>query len=129
MHLKKETPEAVQKFVEAFLLSMPTGKQNTFANRTAPDFAYIALREDQPVNLAGAFERPVVPGKEGYVAGSVKAFSRYANKTYGAFVREPRRSFCLGNCEPSDLGDFVPLHQVLEQLGQEISACVREEEV
>ena len=44
---------------------MPTGKQNTFANRTAPDLAYITIRSDQPVNLVGAFEKPVRSKGEG----------------------------------------------------------------
>ena len=38
---------------------------------TVPDLAYITLRRDQPVNLAGAFERPVRAHGEGYVNGSV----------------------------------------------------------
>ena len=32
-NLKADTPQAVRAFVEAFVRSMPTGKQNTFANR------------------------------------------------------------------------------------------------
>ena len=41
---------AAVNFVRAFCLSMPTGKQNSFANRTAPETAYVAIRKDQPVN-------------------------------------------------------------------------------
>ena len=51
-----QAAETVRAFGEAFLFSMPTGKQNTFANRTLPDAVYVTLREDQPVNLCGAFE-------------------------------------------------------------------------
>ncbi|KAF5290257.1 hypothetical protein FQR65_LT20668 [Abscondita terminalis] len=50
---------AVEAFTRAFLLSMPTGKQNTFANRTRPGVALLEVREDQPVNLSSAFEKPV----------------------------------------------------------------------
>lgn len=46
-------------FVEAFAKSMPTGKQNTFANRTLPSVVVVSLRDDQPINLVSAFERPV----------------------------------------------------------------------
>ena len=46
-------------FMEAFVKSMPTGKQNTFANRTLPNVLAISLRDDQPINLVTAFERPV----------------------------------------------------------------------
>lgn len=63
-----ENPEAtacgVAAFVEAFVKSMPTGKQNTFANRTLPNVVAVSLREDQPINLATAFERPVYAERE-----------------------------------------------------------------
>lgn len=55
------TRRAVEAFVTAFVTSMPTGKQNTFANRTLPDAIVITVRDAQPVNLVGAFEDPVVP--------------------------------------------------------------------
>ena len=58
-HLGKYTAEVVEGFIKAFICSMPTGKQNTFANRTLPDAVYITVRKDQPLNLCGAFERPV----------------------------------------------------------------------
>ena len=48
-------------FVEAFVRSMPTGKQNTFANRTLPSAVLVALRDGQPVNAVTAFENPVTP--------------------------------------------------------------------
>lgn len=53
------TRRAVAAFVEGFITSMPTGKQNTFAHRTLPDAVVVQLRSDQPVNLVGAFESPV----------------------------------------------------------------------
>lgn len=46
-------------FVRAFACSMPTGKQNTFANRTLPNYLVVALREAQPINMVSAFETPV----------------------------------------------------------------------
>ena len=36
----KKAAEVVRSFGEAFIRSMPTGKQNTFANRTLPDAVY-----------------------------------------------------------------------------------------
>ncbi|MBF4460961.1 MULTISPECIES: type I-E CRISPR-associated protein Cas7/Cse4/CasC [unclassified Rathayibacter] len=53
------TVAAVQAFLRAFVASMPTGKQNTFANRTLPDAVVVSLREGQPINLSGAFENAV----------------------------------------------------------------------
>ncbi|QIS05587.1 type I-E CRISPR-associated protein Cas7/Cse4/CasC [Nocardia brasiliensis] len=53
------TKHSVATFLDAFVKSMPTGKQNTFANRTLPDAVLISLRTDQPINLVNAFEDPV----------------------------------------------------------------------
>lgn len=50
------TTKAIHEFVRSFVLSMPTGKQNTFANRTLPNAILVTVRKDQPINLAGAFE-------------------------------------------------------------------------
>lgn len=50
---------AVDAFIRSFVLSMPTGKQNTFANRTRPGLVMVQIREDQPTNLVAAFEDPV----------------------------------------------------------------------
>lgn len=58
---EKATRRAVEAFVKAFVESMPTGKQNTFANRTLPDAVVVMVRDTLPVNLVGAFEDPVVP--------------------------------------------------------------------
>lgn len=51
--------QAVQEAVRAFVLSMPTGRQNTFAANTRPDFIMAQVRNDQPTNLVSAFETPV----------------------------------------------------------------------
>lgn len=66
----EKAAQAVRVFGEAFIRSMPTGKQNSFANRTLPDAVYVTLREDQPVNLCGAFEKPVRKSPEGYAEPS-----------------------------------------------------------
>ena len=119
-NIESDTMQAVKGFVKAFLLSMPTGKQNTFANRTAPDFAYITLRKDQPVNLAGAFEKPVYATKEGYVKKSVQALEDFAKKTYYAFVEQPQESYHIG--ESSEvLGIKVSLTELMSILEKRIN--------
>lgn len=47
--------EAVRAFITAFVTSMPSGKQNSFANRTLPEAVVVRIRGDQPVSLASAF--------------------------------------------------------------------------
>lgn len=129
-HLKGETAEAVEGFIKAFLLSMPTGKQNTFANRTVPDLAYITLRRDQPVNLSGAFERPVQAHGEGYVSSSIQALSRYAMRTYQSFTAAPEQAFCVGTAEETDsLAPSIKMQDMLDAVRGAVSDyCQTEEE-
>ena len=70
--LGAETDHAVAEFAEAFIKSMPTGAQNAYAHGTCQDAIYVTIREDQPVNLCGAFEKPI-RSSEGYVEASKRA--------------------------------------------------------
>ena len=92
-----QAAETVRAFGEAFLFSMPTGKQNTFANRTLPDAVYVTLREDQPVNLCGAFERAVPRSAQGYAEPSKAALTQYAQQMYSSFAEAPAQSFTVGS--------------------------------
>ena len=62
---------ASKLFVDAFYQSMPTGKINTFANQTLPQFLLVTLRQDRPLNLVTAFEKPIRT-KDGFVDKSVE---------------------------------------------------------
>ena len=93
----EQAAETVRAFGEAFLFSMPTGKQNSFANRTLPDAVYVTIREDQPVNLCGAFERAVPRSAQGYAAPSKAALAQYAQQMYSSFAEAPAQSFTVGS--------------------------------
>jgi len=56
---------AVDAFIEHFARSIPSGHQNSFAHRTLPSLVAVVVREDQPVNLVSAFEKPLVAEEEG----------------------------------------------------------------
>lgn len=51
--------DALDRFVDSFTLSAPTGYQKSFAHRTRPSLVAVVVRTDQPVNLVSAFEEPV----------------------------------------------------------------------
>ncbi|MCI9104961.1 MAG: type I-E CRISPR-associated protein Cas7/Cse4/CasC [Lachnospiraceae bacterium] len=113
-----ELKMAVRGFTEAFIRSMPTGRQNTFANRTLPSLVYVAMREDQPINLAGAFERPVVARDKGYVEESKRILAEYAGKVYADYVAAPSKAWAVGGtC--GDLAEQVNLAELLEMIEQE----------
>lgn len=109
--------KTVVEFVRAFVKSMPTGKQNTFANRTLPDAVLITVRNDQPINLVGAFESPVRANKDtgGYVAGSVKALADYEAAVCSTFASKPVKTWQIGNGLEA-LGPSTGLDAALDDL-------------
>ena len=68
---------AVELFVDSFVRSMPTGKVTTFANRTLPDAVLVQVRDDQPINMSGAFEEPIVAGQRGFAEPAIKRFVEF----------------------------------------------------
>lgn len=85
---------AVDAFLTAFITSMPTGKQNTFANRTRPDFVMTTIREDQSVNLVGAFEKPI-ESSDGRMLRAAQALAEYAARQDDAYCTAPHAQFAL----------------------------------
>lgn len=73
------TVGAVAAFLRSMVTSMPSGKQNTFANRTLPDAVLVTVREDQPVNLVGAFEQAVA-STDGRVADAARRLAHHATQ-------------------------------------------------
>lgn len=108
------TAKAVAEFVRAFVISMPTGKQNTFANRTLPAAVFIVARTDQPVNLVSAFERPVGPdrGSGGYNDSSIRRMVEYELNVESEFVAKPASTWQIGT-GLEDIGDSSDLESVL----------------
>lgn len=120
--LNGDTAKAVRGFVRAFVCSMPTGKQNTFANRTLPDALLVTLRTDQPINLVGAFEKPVRAGRaseEGFINASAEALVNHTKNIYRNWLNEPDISLVTGTLL-SDLGDIQPLSNLLSILTENI---------
>ena len=115
---KEESIEAVRGFAEAFIKSMPTGKQNAFGNRTLPDLVYVTVRTDQPINLVGAFEKPVFAGAGGYMDNSKKALSQYAAGVYKDWDCVPDSAWYVGNLgeETATLGKKSTLPELLDAL-------------
>ncbi|MBR1437408.1 MAG: type I-E CRISPR-associated protein Cas7/Cse4/CasC, partial [Synergistaceae bacterium] len=123
-----DTQAAVLGFARAFICSMPTGKQNSYANRTLPDMVYVTIRDDQPVNFSGAFERPV-SGRDkrtrepiGFVNASNERLFAYAEEIYKNYCGKPRYSFLIGNDEikTPDV-ERKNLEELLEALGKIIA--------
>ena len=116
---------ALEVFIKGFCLSMPTGKQNTFANRTVPEAVVVAVREDQPVSLAGAFEEAVpADAAHGYTARSVQALARYAATIEDSYGLEPLRSFVVALTDGdavASLGERVSFKDLPERVREVVA--------
>ena len=119
------TTRAITEFVRAFITSMPSGKQNTFANRTPADAVLICLRDDQPVNMVGAFEEAIKlrPDDSGYVKPSIKRMAEYIIGTLSSFVDEPVRTWAIGS-DFSGLAEPASLASVLASITESIQSAV-----
>ncbi|MCY4331325.1 MAG: type I-E CRISPR-associated protein Cas7/Cse4/CasC [Cyanobacteria bacterium MAG CAR1_bin_15] len=79
--------KGVEAFLRAAAMAIPTGKQNTFAAHTLPEFVGIAVHNTQPISLANAFQKPVWHrGHEnGLAAASVVRLQEEVNKLTEAY--------------------------------------------
>ena len=124
-HLRGDTPAVVRGFAEAFIRAMPTGKQNSFANRTLPSDVCVAIRRDQPINFAPAFEKPVRADREGgYVSGSEAALCGYANELYDTFAERPVLALGVGRAMAGLGTEVMPLDRMLDTLANWVAENV-----
>ena len=123
---------ALEVFIKGFCLSMPTGKQNTFANRTLPETIVISIRDDQPISLVGAFEKPVPEASgRGYVDRSVGELARYAETIEKNYGLRPLSSFVVALKDSdavSSLGERVPFADLPGRVRQLVDPRVGREE-
>src|SRR5699024_6372952 len=114
------TGRAIQAFVDSFVRSLPTGKQNTFANRTLPNAVVAMLRMDQPVNLVGAFEtsvdEPAAGGSRLQLAA--EAFTKHAESIAQAYG-SPEATWVLPVSDDvsalTQLGDTVDMTELVRR--------------
>ena len=77
------TRELTAAFLDAFIYSLPNAKKNSTAPFTVPELAYVSVRSDRPVSLAGAFEAPVrMKDVGGFAEPSRYRLNWYAEKIY-----------------------------------------------
>lgn len=84
--------KALAAFARAFAISMPTGKQNTFANRTRPEFFAVSIRDDQPVSFVDAFE-DAITAQSGRMTEAVTRLAEYAANADAAYGSQPNTRY------------------------------------
>lgn len=116
---------AVAAFVQAFMTSMPSGKQNTFANTTLPDAVVVSLREDRPVSWMNAFEVPVPGDADG--GRRVEAARRLAQEALALdemYDTAARKTWVLASATLGgaldELGPVANRTRLLEEMGAEL---------
>lgn len=122
---EESVADGIARFIEAFVKSLPTGKQNSFAALTLPEAVLITIREGQTISRANAFEKPVQGGSEGYSDASVKRLVSTvvnANSVYG----ETGVSYAMALTDSSKeefskIADVKSFSEILESIKTEIS--------
>lgn len=114
-----EAPEAVKAFIKAFITTMPTGKQNSYANRTIPCSVYVAIREDQPVSFASAFEQAVPATANGYENPSQEKLADYAGKIT-KFVDKPYAAYVAGE-GLEKLAQSMEMDEILDHVEKDLT--------
>lgn len=122
--------EATLAFVRAFIESMPTGKQNSFAARTLPDAVIVTVRNDRPISYVNAFEKAITE-VEGRRVAAARALASEAKNIEEAYGYEPVASYvlALGDLkeELAGLGESVSLKGLLESLESQLIALTSQE--
>lgn len=123
--------EATLAFVRAFVSSMPSGKQNSFAARTLPDAVIVTVRNDRPISYVNAFEKAITE-VEGRRVAAARALASEAKNIEEAYGYEPVASYvlALGNDlkeELAGLGESVSLMSLLESLEAQLTALTSQE--
>lgn len=126
---KNAALRAVEEFIRAFSLSMPTGKQNTFANRTVPEAIVVSIRNGQPISYAGAFE-DAVRSNDGYAAKSIEALAKYAQEIETAYGIKPIDSYVVAlkdSAALSLLGEKTSFADLTTKVSSTIDSLFSEE--
>lgn len=126
------TERAVKAFIDAFIRSMPTGKQNTFANGTLPDAVVVIAREDQPVSLVGAFEDAVTtPVGSGRVTAAAERLVAYAKDVEAVYGSAATSTWTVGVGDRTavldDLAPRTPLASLVDGVGTYVASRLAEE--
>lgn len=122
---KSDAITGIAEFIKDFSLSMPTGKQNTFANKTIPSYVMVTIRQDTPVNLVSAFEKPII-SNDGYVEKSVKRLEGEYEQTLD-FVDQPLLTVVLSKYDTTVGKTAANLSDLLEQVTTELTEMVQDE--
>lgn len=114
----------LEQFLRSFTLSLPSGKQNTFAAHTRPGLVWIVVRTDGPVNYMSAFEKPVQAREEGYLASSIKTLASFVTTEAQRWGDHPVAH--ASSCVPLEVGPVFGPNLSFEEAVATIRRAVEE---
>lgn len=118
--------EATCYFAKAFMESMPTGKQNSFANNTLPELVYVTVRETRSVSLVNAFESPIESHGGNRRAAAAHALANEARDIERLYDLAPKAAFVLSSDalgeEFTELAESVTQPELLSRLAEVLAA-------
>ncbi|UVJ58120.1 type I-E CRISPR-associated protein Cas7/Cse4/CasC [Trueperella pyogenes] len=119
--------KAAVLFIKAFIESMPTGKQNTFANNTLPELVYVAVRNTRSVSLVNAFEDPVGREDSTRRRAAAEALAQEARDIEDVYGMKPLAAYVLATGELgepfSGLAENVTFQKLSEKVGEVLATA------
>ena len=121
---------ALEAFLNAFTLSIPTAKQNSHAAQNLPSFGLFVVRDKGvPVSLANAFARPILRYendryKDDLIGASISALARHhaeVDRVYGLYAGATQAAF-LNHMGDKPLGTLAS-HEV-NSLAEAVAAVM-----
>lgn len=109
--------KGIQFFIKDFALSMPTGKENSYANKTLPYYVLAVIRDDTPVNLASAFES-AIDSNHGFMQLAINRLEE-ENKKDLVFVNKPVLSY-VATTMKSNITNQGTLNDLIENITNQI---------
>ncbi|MBB1255660.1 type I-E CRISPR-associated protein Cas7/Cse4/CasC [Streptomyces alkaliterrae] len=115
---------AVEAFLRGFLISLPSGKVNTFAHNTLPEAVVVKLRGSRPVSFVGAFEEPTLVESGGHLRQASERLAEHIGELEAAYGEQAEHTWVLrvgGNTRKLDVvGPRVDLEELVTQVGTEV---------
>ncbi|MFC5281628.1 type I-E CRISPR-associated protein Cas7/Cse4/CasC [Arcanobacterium canis] len=113
--------DAAVLFIKAFIESMPTGKQNTFANNTLPEFVYVAVRNTRSISLVNAFEDPVEREDSTRRQAAVEALAQEARDIEEVYGMKPLAAYVLATSGLDEAFSGLAENVTFPEMSQKVS--------
>lgn len=128
---KAAVMKAVHAYARTFVLSLPTGHQNSFAAHTLPDLVSVAVRK-RPVSYVNAYEKAVIADERGTVAVASEAMAAEASKISDLYGIVPEVSWLIADdsleIDADALGQRAGFAELISQLEEHLQSLISEDE-